>query len=224
MNIGRTLVAEDFAIPAPAGRTTMQAAVLQPFHWDDDFLTYELPVKDGEVQRDPGRQITKWALVDRYRGDGSVARMFWTGCGPRNPDNALACSIAHDSHNVWCVGSSDAAMALAVNQLQELGGGWVLVRDGQVAAQVRLEVGGLMTARPAEALDAEMQALYAKAAGMEWMYAPSALHLWEPGFPEFLKFATLTCAPWRWVLVAPTPALPEGFVNVQTGATHSIVW
>jgi adenine deaminase len=36
--------------------------------------------------------------------------------------------------------------------------------------------------------------------------------------------ATLTCSPWRWVLVAPSPLAPEGFVNVRTGATHPIVW
>ena len=29
---------------------------------------------------------------------------------------------------------------------------------------------------------------------------------------------------WRWVLVAPTPMAPEGFVNVQTGETHKVVW
>jgi adenine deaminase len=224
MNVGRELSARDFAIPALPDRETMQAAVLRPFHWQDGFLTETLPVRDGEVQRDPDRQITKWALVDRFRGDGAVARMFWTGCGPRDPDTALACSVAHDSHNVWCVGSGDGAMALAVNRLQAIGGGWVLVHRGAVAAEVRYEIGGLMTARPAKDLDVEMQRLYSAAREVDWMYAPSALHLWEPGFPEFLKFATLTCAPWRWVLVAPTPALPEGFVNVQTGATHPVVW
>ena len=49
-------------------------------------------------------------------------------------------------------------------------------------------------------------------------------NLWKPGFPELLKFATLTCSPWRWVLVAPTEAVPEGFVNVQTGEQHKVVW
>jgi adenine deaminase len=36
--------------------------------------------------------------------------------------------------------------------------------------------------------------------------------------------ATLTCSPWTWVLVAPTPLAPEGFVNVSTGETHPVVW
>ena len=113
---------------------------------------------------------------------------------------------------------------MAVNRLQEIDGGWVLVHRGRIAAEMRFEVGGLMTARTAEEFDRDMQAFYAEAAKVEWMYKPSALNLWKPGFPEFLKFATLTCSPWRWVLVAPSKLAPEGFVNVQNGATHKVVW
>ena len=100
----------------------------------------------------------------------------------------------------------------------------ICIAEGKLIADVRLEIAGLMTARPAEAFDDEMQAFYRAAAAVEWMYQPSALNLWKPGFPEFLKFATLTCSPWRWVLVAPSKAAPEGFVNVQTGETHKVVW
>jgi adenine deaminase len=109
-------------------------------------------------------------------------------------------------------------------RLQEIDGGWVLVHKGEIVAEARLEVGGLMTARTAEDFDREMQAFYAAAGKVEWMFKPTALNLWKPGFPEFLKFATLSCSPWRWVLVAPSKLAPEGFVNVQTGATHPVVW
>ena len=224
MNVGRKLGPEDFAIPAAPGRTSMKAAILRPFHWDEDFLTEDLPVENGQVQRDAGRQITKWAVIDRYAGSGAVAKMFWTGTGPRDPDTALACSVAHDSHNIWSIGSSDAAMAMAVNRVQDMDGGWVLVHGGAVVAEVQMEIAGLMTARPAEAFDADMQAFLAGANEVEWMYAPAAMNRWKPGFPEFLIFATLTCAPWRWVLVAPSEMAPEGFVNVQTGETHPVVW
>ena len=179
---------------------------------------------DGEVQRDPARNITKFSVVDRYSGTGAVARMFWLGCGPETPDSAVASSLAHDKHNVWCVGSSDEAMAMAVNALQEIGGGWALVRKGELVATVRYEIGGLMSCRPAEDLAAEMERLYAKAEDMNWLYEPTFHPRWFPGFPELLAFATLTCAPWHWNLVAPTEAVPQGFVNVQTGETHSVVW
>lgn len=224
VNIGRELVAEDFVIRAEPGRSTMQAALLRPFHWNQEFLVAELPVAGGAVQRDPARKITKFAIVDRYKGDGKLAAMFWIGCGPGDPDSALACSMAHDAHNIWVTGSSDAAMAMAVNRLQQIGGGWALVHRGRLVGDVRYEAGGLMTARPAEELDAEMQAFYRAAEPMEWMYEPSVTTVWKPGFPESLIFATLTCAPWRWVLVAPNARVPNGFVNVQTGELHAVVW
>jgi adenine deaminase len=224
VNIQRRLSAEDFAIPAVPGRDTMQAALLRPFHWADDFIEMELPVADGLVQRDAERNVTKFAIVDRFSGEGQVAKMFWLGTGPRTPDTALAASLGHDKHNIWVTGSSDAAMAEAVNALTDIQGGWALVREGKLVATVNYEVGGLMSCRPATELDAEMQALYAEGKKIDWMYEPTFSPRWWPGFPERLAFATLTCAPWRWVLVAPSPLAPEGFVNVATGATHPIVW
>jgi adenine deaminase len=224
VTIHRELTATDFAIPAPAGRETVQAALLRPFHWDDNFITTELPVVDGLVQRDTARHITKWAIVDRFSGEGKTAAMFWLGTGPATPDTALACSMGHDKHNIWVVGSSDEAMALAVNTLRQTQGGWALVSGGKVLATVRYEVGGLMTCRPAVELDAEMAELYRQGETIDWMFEPTFSPRWWPGFPERLAFATLTCAPWRWVLVAPSPLAPQGFVNVATGATHPVVW
>ena len=224
VNIQRTIVASDFALPAGEGRNTMHAAVLRPFHWTDGFITMDLPVAGGEVQRDPDRNVTKFAIIDRFSGEGKISKMFWLGCGPRTPETALGCSVMHDKHNIWVCGSSDAAMALVVNTLNDMQGGWCLVRDGQVVAKVRYEVGGLMTCRPHEALDAEMQALYAEGEKIDWMFEPTFHPRWFPGFPERLIFATLTCAPWQWVLVAPCDQALQGLVNVQTGETHPVVW
>ncbi|WP_068118869.1 adenine deaminase [Tropicimonas marinistellae] len=224
VNIGRQLSAADFALQAEPGRDSMKAAVLRPFHWTDDFLIEELTATNGEVQRDSARNITKFAIVDRFSGTGAVARMFWRGCGPRDPDTALCCSMAHDKHNIWCVGSSDAAMAEAVNTCADMGGGWVLVHNGAVVATVAYEIAGLMTARPAEALAEDMSALYTAGARVDWMFEPSFHPRWGPGFPERLAFATLTCSPWRWNLVAPSVHAPEGLVQVQTGDVHPVVW
>lgn len=224
VDLPRPLIAEDFAIRAPEGRSEVTAAILRPFHWEDDFLTATLKVEDGHVLRDASQSITKFAIVDRLSGSGTVSKMFWRGTGPATPGTALACSMAHDKHNIWCVGSDDAAMAKAVNAIRDMQGGWALVVEGELKATVRYEVAGLMTARPAEELDTEMQALYAAAAPVDWMWEPTSSPRWPQGFPERLAFATLTCAPWRWVLVAPGPLAPEGFVNVATGETHPIVW
>ena len=76
----------------------------------------------------------------------------------------------------------------------------------------------------AEEVAAEWQTLLAAAARVDWMHEPTFSPRWFPGFPHRLQFATLTCAPWRWVLVAPNPAAPTGLVNVATGASHPVVW
>ena len=107
VNIKRRIEAADFAIQAKTGRTAMQAALLRPFHWHDDFITMELPVEDGEVRRDAKRNVTKFAIVDRFSGEAKISRMFWLGCGPKTPDTAVGCTVAHDKHNIWIVGSSD---------------------------------------------------------------------------------------------------------------------
>ena len=224
MNIGRAITAADFRIDAPAGKTSVTAALLEPYYFEPDFLTTELPVAaDGSVER--AGSVSKFAIVDRYHGNAGVAKMFWQHVGPKTPNSALACSVAHDHHNIWVLGSGDEAMAMAVNAVADMQGGWALVNDGKVVKTVCFEVGGLMTARTAQAVTADLDALYAEADKMEWFYgAKTRLLPNTPGLPKRMVFATLTCTPWHWVLVAPTAEIPNGFVNVTTGASHPVVW
>jgi adenine deaminase len=216
IHIGGAVSAADLEIKAPANvqHGTVSAATLQPYHWKPDFMTLELPVSNGRVER--GAIATKFAIVDRYHGNKAIGKMFWQNVGPKNTNSALSCSVAHDHHNIWVLGSSDEAMALAVNTVAQMKGGWVLVNNGQVVATVRFEVAGLMTSRPAEELAAELRHLWAEGDKMEWHGAP--------GLPRRMIGATLTCTPWHWVLVTPNQLAPNGFVNVTTGETHPIVW
>ena len=216
IQIGRRLNAKDFEIRAPAGRGEVKAAILEHLYFGDDLPTETLNVKEGLVQRAPKRGITKVAMVDRYDGKGGVSKMFWRGVGLRTPNSAVACSVAHDLHNIWTIGSSDEAMAIAVNDLAETGGGWCLVRDGEIVARVRYEIGGLMSQRPAEEVAGELDHLYSEADKMEW--------IGRPGLPRHMIFAFLTCTPWKWVLVAPREDNPSGLINVTNGKTHPVVW
>jgi len=227
VNLGRRIEAADFSVPAPAGRTTVQAAIVPPFHHEKDFFTVELSVKDGLVQRDETRAITKVALLDRYSGRTRVSRMFWKDVGMKTPDSAMCCSIVHDNHNAWVVGSGDEAMALAVNTMAEMDGGFVLVNQGKVAAKVRLEIGGLMTARPAEELAHDLLAMRAEMDKLEWMEKSVPRiqdFLGVDHVTEALCYAFLTCPPWQWAFMPPSDALPGGFVNVRTGETHPVIW
>ncbi|MEM6708023.1 MAG: adenine deaminase C-terminal domain-containing protein [Pseudomonadota bacterium] len=216
MKVGRTVTAADFRIAAAPDRTTMNVALLEPFYFAPQLPTGTLPVKDGELRADPDAGIIKVAMVDRYQGTGAVSKMFWRNVGPKTPGSALASSQSHDLHNIWVIGNDDAAMATAVNAVAELQGGWALVREGKVVAQVRLEVAGLISQRPVEVVGAEVEALFAAADAMDW--------IGDPGLPERMRFAFLTASPWKWQLVAPYDGNPGGLVNVTTGETHAAVW
>lgn len=61
---------------------------------------------------------------------------------------ALGSTISHDAHNVVVAGVDDAAMALAVRRLSELGGGIVVADENVVLAELPLPVAGLISDRP----------------------------------------------------------------------------
>jgi adenine deaminase len=217
VNIKRSLRGEEFVMRAPAGRKSVDVALMEPFWFAPEFIKDTLPVAaDGTVKADPERGIIKVAVVDRYQGDAKIATMFWRNTGPKTPGSALASSQSHDLHNIWVVGNDDAAMATAANAITEMQGGWVLVSGGKVVAKVRLEVGGLMTPRPVKEVAAEVEQLHTAADRMQWIGGP--------GLPDRLRFAFLTASPWKWQLVAPYAGNPVGFVNVSTGETHAVMW
>jgi adenine deaminase len=227
VDLGGTITAADFEVPAPAGRSTVTAAILSPFYYQPDFMTEELLVQDGVVERDDARAITKVALLDRYSGKKRVSRMFWKDVGMRTPDSAMCCSIVHDNHNAWVIGSSDAAMATAANAMAAMDGGWVLVAEGKVVATVRLEIGGLMTARTAEAFAEDLLHMRAEMDKLQWLEKP-VLRLQQflgvDHIPEALCYGFLTCPPWIWTFIPPTDSVPEGLVNIRTGEIHPVVW
>jgi adenine deaminase len=104
---------------------------------------------DGALRADPARDLAKVALVERHRGTGQVVVGFVHGFG-FGPVCAVGSTVAHDSHHMLVVGTDDAAMALAANELGRVGGGQVVVRDGQVLGLVELPIGGLMSDEPAQ--------------------------------------------------------------------------
>lgn len=113
-----------------------------------DFLHLDLPEKEGSVLPDPGQDVAKVCVVARHGHNDNIGRGFVRGFGLKA--GALASSVGHDSHNICVVGTSDADMVCAVNHLEKTGGGFVAVRDGQVLAELRLPVAGLMSDAPYE--------------------------------------------------------------------------
>lgn len=113
-----------------------------------EYLRLTLPEAEGQVLPDLKADVTKVCVVARHGHNDNIGRGFVKGFGLRH--GALASSVGHDSHNICVVGTNDADMAVAVNRLEETGGGFIAVRDGQVLAELRLPVAGLMSDAPFE--------------------------------------------------------------------------
>ena len=108
-----------------------------------NHLTMDLPSRHGLVQCDPVQDAIKVAVVERHGINGNIGRGFVHGFGLKH--GAIGSTVGHDSHNICVVGADDADMARAVNHLREAGGGFVVVRDGAVLADLPLPIAGLMS-------------------------------------------------------------------------------
>jgi adenine deaminase len=110
--------------------------------------TAVLSVTDGVIQADAGAGVLRIACVERYGKNGNIGRSFIRGFGFK--DGAIAISVGHDHHNITVVGLDPADMALAVNRVVTLEGGFVLVQDHRVAAEIALPVCGLLSTEDGE--------------------------------------------------------------------------
>ncbi|MGL4810644.1 MAG: adenine deaminase, partial [Beijerinckiaceae bacterium] len=106
-------------------------------------LNADLPHINGAPAMDVAKDIIKVSVVERHGKNGNIATGFVKGFGITK--GAIASSVGHDSHNICVVGSSEDAMALAVNRLISIGGGFAVADSRQILAELPLPIAGLMS-------------------------------------------------------------------------------
>jgi len=124
-----------------------------------DALCLTLPYRNSARHADSAQDVAKVAVLERHGRNGNVGRGFVRGFGLRT--GAIASSIGHDAHNIIVVGMDDQDMAVAVNRLIQLQGGFVAASGGAVRGELALPVAGLMSDRPAGEVETELRALRA---------------------------------------------------------------
>jgi adenine deaminase len=145
----------DLRINGQAG--TVEVVGIEPGQITTKHLREEAPVRDGEIVADPDRDLLKLVVIERHRASGRVGLGLVKGFGLRK--GALASSVAHDAHNLVIAGENDRDMLLAARTLEEMGGGFACVVDGEVRAKVALPYGGLISPLPASALVQQLHIL-----------------------------------------------------------------
>lgn len=168
MSAGRLVTQELFhsrkAVPA-IGRNSVKAPRVSPLHFSvrsrsaeqsvigvtpgkiiTQHLRRTLPSGNGVVSMDTAQDVIKVAVVERHGRNGNIATAFVHGFGLKR--GAIASTVGHDSHNICVVGASEDDMATAANRLSEIEGGFVVVENGNIVAELPLPIAGLISDQP----------------------------------------------------------------------------
>lgn len=108
----------------------------------NEWLT-EAKITANAIVPDVENDVLKVTVVNRY-ADAPPSIAFIRNFGLTH--GALASSVAHDSHNIICIGCDDASIAEAVNLVIEARGGLSAVGAGEQHI-ISLPIAGLMTDR-----------------------------------------------------------------------------
>lgn len=152
---------EKLMIAAPADRTSARCNIIvfDPNKgFMTDFGTADIPVKDGflDISGDPSLKYA--AVINRY-GTGTIGQAIVKDYGIR--EGAVASTVAHDCHNIVVIYDKPENAVTAIARLKENAGGYVSVRDGEILAEMKLPVAGLMSNTPIETIAAQSQRLKA---------------------------------------------------------------
>jgi adenine deaminase len=101
---------------------------------------------DGNVCSYISEDVLKIVVMNRYR-DEKPAIGFVRNFGLKK--GAIASSIAHDSHNIICVGCSDEDMAVVVNEVINNRGGVAAGSRDEGVVSLQLDIAGLMSGEEA---------------------------------------------------------------------------
>ena len=113
-------------------------------------------IEEGEVSLDVENNFLKWensncaliAVFERYGKNNNIS--FGLVQGEIIKEGAVATTWAHDNHNVMVMGRNVEDMVLAVNNLIDFNGGYIVVKDNNILAKLELPIGGIVSDEPIE--------------------------------------------------------------------------
>lgn len=136
--VASDITAADLEVTAGKGKLK----VIKAFDGDlvTEMLTADPKLSDGKVVSDIPNDILKITVINRY-SPAKPAVAFIRGFGLKR--GAMASTVAHDSHNIICIGTNDTDMVSVINSLVANKGG-ISVTDGLNLDVLPLPVAGLM--------------------------------------------------------------------------------
>ncbi|HEY5557240.1 adenine deaminase [Acetobacterium sp.] len=126
-----------------------------PFQINTDHLIEALPQENGYFM--PDDTYAKLCVIERHQNTGNVGIAPIKGFGIKN--GAIATTVAHDSHNIIVVGSNDQDILAAVDHLEKIQGGYVIVSNGSVLGDVPLALAGLISLESGDIVQKKLSTL-----------------------------------------------------------------
>ncbi|WP_028583834.1 adenine deaminase [Desulfogranum mediterraneum] len=152
----RPLAAADFGLEVQGARARVIG--LEPRSILTRERIREIRADDqGWFQAELNPGLTKLAVIERHRASGNIGLGLLENYQLNR--GAIATTIAHDAHNIVVAGSRDQDMLVAVRELERLGGGIVLAREGAILGALPLPVAGLMSQASAAEVGARLEEL-----------------------------------------------------------------
>ena len=94
------------------------------------------------------RDLLKLAVIERHNATGNIGFSLVENFKLRG--GAIASTVSNDSHNILVIGDNDSDMYLAVEEIERMQGGVVIVSEGRVLKKLELPIAGLMADKPIE--------------------------------------------------------------------------
>jgi adenine deaminase len=154
MNITRLSV-EDLAVPAEQGM--LRIIGIQEGSLHTRKILAKPRIEGNLAVADVARDILKLVVYNRYLPDRPPSVGFVQGFGLKR--GALATTVAHDSHNLIAVGTSDADIVHVVDTIRRIGGGMAAGVEKASVEHLALPVAGLMSEEPVGKVSASFQQL-----------------------------------------------------------------
>ncbi len=154
----KELTEEDFMIKAPIENGVVSCNVMEytgPTLSVTRRKEMEVTVKDYQIDLTAHPDLKFVAVIHRHGKNDHIALHLVKDFGMTH--GALASTVSHDSHNLTVVYDTPANGLLAANELKRLGGGMSAVEDGKILATLQLQVGGLISIKPAEEVAKEAE-------------------------------------------------------------------
>ena len=118
----------------------------------------DLKMKDEFTPIAGSDDLLKVSVIERHNNTGNIGLGILRGL--KLNSGAIATTITHDSHNLIVAGTNDPDMIFAMEELKKLGGGIIVVQNGQVLSSIKLEIGGVITGRKAEEVIQDLAKLH----------------------------------------------------------------